>query len=102
MPANASARALLVLGMHRSGTSALTRTLSLLGAALPQQLMGAKEENNALGFWEPQAVYELNEALLRQLGSRWDDWQALPPPSAEHVPGPIYREQVSILRREYA
>ena len=28
-------RALLVLGMHRSGTSALTRVMNLCGAALP-------------------------------------------------------------------
>ncbi len=69
--------ALLVLGMHRSGTSALTRTVSLLGGQLPKKLMAASQNNNAEGFWEPQDVYEHNEYLLKTFGSQWDDWRPL-------------------------
>ena len=36
---------LLVLGMHRSGTSALTRVLSLLGADLPTTLLSGTRAN---------------------------------------------------------
>ena len=43
--------ALLVLGMHRSGTSALTRVLNLLGVELGDRLMPAGDDN-PLGFWE--------------------------------------------------
>ena len=42
-------RAVVVLGMHRSGTSALTRVVSLLGADLPSRLIPANVANEA-GF----------------------------------------------------
>lgn len=67
---------LLVLGMHRSGTSALTRVLALLGAALPKNLMPAVKDNNEAGFWEPQLLANLHDQMLAEAGSRWDDWRA--------------------------
>lgn len=60
--------ALFVLGLGRSGTSALTRVLSLCGATLPTGLLGATAENPR-GFWEPRAVIHLNEVILRHRGS---------------------------------
>lgn len=79
----ASRVAVLVLGMHRSGTSAITRIISLLGAVLPEQVMNPIPGNNETGFWESQDVYQLNEALLAGLGSAWDDWSALAPDALE-------------------
>ena len=67
---------LLVLGMHRSGTSALTRVLSLAGAELPAHLMGASEGNES-GHWEPQALVDYHERLLTELGSGWYDWRTV-------------------------
>lgn len=86
--------------MHRSGTSALTRTLNLLGAALPRHVMSAVANNNPKGFWEPQEVYEFNEKLLRTLKSRWDDWRALPVPDADE-PSDLIEEQTQILRDNF-
>ena len=40
-------RAIMVLGMHRSGTSALTRVISLLGADLPHGLLPPTQTNEA-------------------------------------------------------
>jgi hypothetical protein len=60
--------ALFVLGFGRSGTSALTRVLSLCGATLPTGLLGATSENPR-GYWEPRAAIHLNEAILRRHGS---------------------------------
>lgn len=65
-------RAFVVVGMHRSGTSAMTRTLSLLGAALPKGVMLAHEDNPS-GFWEPQRITDLNDEILQALDSEWDD-----------------------------
>src|SRR5690349_3715970 len=65
-------RALIVLGMHRSGTSAMARILSLAGAALPQTLMGPGVDNPT-GFWEPTEVADLNDEVLARFDSRWDD-----------------------------
>ena len=59
---------LFVIGFGRSGTSALTRVLSLCGAALPAGLLGATG-SNPRGFWEPRAAVHLNEEILRRHGS---------------------------------
>ncbi len=58
--------------MHRSGTSALTRVLSLHGLAPPAQEMPPAKDNPR-GFWEPPAVQLFNDRLLERLGRSWDD-----------------------------
>ncbi|OBG17994.1 hypothetical protein A5765_05125 [Mycolicibacterium celeriflavum] len=58
--------------MTRSGTSALTRMLSLCGAVLPPGLAGANA-SNPLGYWEPRASHKINIAILRRHGSEWFD-----------------------------
>lgn len=63
--------AIIIVGMHRSGTSAITRALSLLGADLPSNLMPAVEGNNDAGFWESMDIYHLNEEILQNVGSSW-------------------------------
>lgn len=60
--------ALFVLGMARSGTSALTRVLSLCGGTLPAGMVGGFAGNPA-GYWEPRKAVCLNEAILRRYGS---------------------------------
>lgn len=57
-----------VLGMARSGTSALTRVLSLCGGALPSHMAGANAAN-PLGYWEPRKAIVLNEVIMRRLGT---------------------------------
>lgn len=65
-------RVLVVLGMHRSGTSALTRVLGVLGATLPADMLAANPDNPR-GFWESRAVVHRHEALLREQSSFWHD-----------------------------
>lgn len=64
--------AVFVLGMARSGTSALTRVLSLCGSTLPPGMCGA-DRNNPRGYWEPRAAIMLNETILRRHDSNWYD-----------------------------
>ena len=66
--------AILILGMHRSGTSALTRVVSLLGADLPVNLMPPAADDNEKGFWESLDIFHVNEDILTSAGSSWDDW----------------------------
>lgn len=73
----AKSAAYLVLGMHRSGTSAVTQLLALAGAELPQNLMPG-DEHNARGYFEPWKIALFNDARLRAAGSAWDDVFALP------------------------
>lgn len=70
--------AILVLGMHRSGTSALTRVLNLCGVELGVRLMPPAEGNNELGFWEHLEAVDIHERLLMQLGRSWSDPRSLP------------------------
>lgn len=67
---------ILVLGMHRSGTSALTRVLNLLGCALPANLIGPGD-GNVLGHWEAIDAVTLNDEILASAGSSWEDWGPL-------------------------
>lgn len=60
----------LVLGMHRSGTSAATRALSLLGGALPSDLMPPSTDN-PMGFWESRSLAQLNDELLSERELNW-------------------------------
>src|SRR6267142_4118136 len=66
---------ILVLGMHRSGTSAFSRVASLLGATLPRDLNKGTVENVA-DYWEPLPLVECHDEMLWAAGSRWNDWRA--------------------------
>jgi hypothetical protein len=70
-------RAILVLGVARSGTSVLTHILNVLGARLPDELLGAGQ-GNPLGHWEPMGLLELNEEILRSVGRTWYDPRPIP------------------------
>ena len=74
----APVRALCVLGMHRSGTSALTRVLNLAGAELGSALLPPMPGVNDGGFWEHAGVVRLHEQLLNRLNSSWHDVAPLP------------------------
>ncbi len=87
---------IMVLGMHRSGTSALTRVISLLGAALPHRVLDS-DDSNASGYWEPKSLNNLNEKMLAEAGSSWDDWR---PFDAENLPPErreFYRTEIARL-----
>jgi hypothetical protein len=70
-------KALVVLGMSRSGTSLLAHVLHALGATLPHDLMGAAH-GNPLGHFEPRALVALNDRILESLDRRWDDPRPIP------------------------
>jgi hypothetical protein len=64
-------RIIAVVGMHRSGTSAVTRGLQVMGVDLGDKLMPAIEDDNPKGFWEDLDISTLNNELLSSLGSDW-------------------------------
>lgn len=95
--------ALLVVGTARSGTSALTRTLSLLGADLPRNLAPADKYNPA-GYWESADLVSLHDQLLAAYDmSSWNS--RLPTPAATFAAealAPSCAELVNLLRRDFA
>ena len=70
--------AVLVVGMHRSGTSAVTRVLNLLGCALPRTV-SAGAFDNVSGFWENPAIRDLNDEILESAGTAWYGWEVFDP-----------------------
>ena len=94
-------RSLLILGPHRSGTSAVTRVLNLLGVYLGSDLLEPKLDNRQ-GFWEHRSAFELNEHLLSIVGSAWHDYRWLPSGwrKLEEV-GTVKRDLRSMLDREF-
>ena len=65
------------MGVGRSGTSALTRVLNLLGAALPHETLGAGSGNER-GHWEPLSILHLSDEMLSVHGSDWYDTRSFP------------------------
>lgn len=86
--------ALFVLGMHRSGTSAVTRILNLCGANLGRHLLPPKPDNER-GFWENKTFLELHEKVLAQWNLRWHDIAQFPPDWRQ---APAARRFASALR----
>lgn len=98
----ASQPALVVTGMHRSGTSATTRALSLLGAALPRNLMQPQADNQK-GFWESDIAVALNDTLLSELGCSWDDVLAyLAPREAMALDESVITRIHRVIQADYA
>ncbi|MEO8848706.1 MAG: glycosyltransferase [Casimicrobiaceae bacterium] len=69
---DAQRRAIVVLGVYRSGTSALTRALNLCGALLPEAVHSPQMGLNPTGFWETEDVTDLDSRLIEQLGGKWN------------------------------
>jgi glycosyltransferase involved in cell wall biosynthesis len=66
--------AVLVLGMHRSGTSSVAGALIQLGGAAPHNLL-PPQADNPTGFWESSVLMALNDEILSAGGSDWRDWR---------------------------
>ncbi|TXI50450.1 MAG: hypothetical protein E6Q50_03890 [Lysobacter sp.] len=73
----AASTAVLVAGMHRSGTSATTGALAHFGVALGDKLLEPADDNPK-GYWENERAVSIHETLLHALGRHWADVRALP------------------------
>lgn len=94
-------RGLLVIGMHRSGTSAAARMFGLLGARLPSELMPANEFNTS-GYWEPERLVALHDEMLESVGSTWYDISAFPDSWYESETAASFASRaLEILEQEY-
>jgi glycosyltransferase involved in cell wall biosynthesis len=97
-----SRKAIVVLGMHRSGTSALCGALNVLGVNFGERLAPATKDNEK-GHWEHHEIVSLHDELLRSLGSRWDDDRPLPSDWVERdVTRDIRSLLIGILERDFA
>jgi hypothetical protein len=63
-------RVVVVLGMHRSGTSLAARAVNVLGVELGDDLWGPRADNPT-GFWEDREMVAFNKRLLERSGMAW-------------------------------
>ena len=64
---------LLVLGMHRSGTSLVTNIMESFGCYVGEEFdLYSVREDNIKGFWERKDVVDLNNEILLELGCEWN------------------------------
>jgi hypothetical protein len=68
--------AILVLGMHRSGTSSVSGGVSFWGASLPKNLM-KPNKHNPKGYFESDLICAFNDSLMAKIGTSWDDWRPI-------------------------
>ncbi len=71
-------KAIIILGMHRSGTSALAGTLYQLGLNLGDNLMRPEEDSNELGFYENYDLVVQHDRILKAMNASWQDSAPLP------------------------
>jgi len=75
-----SQRSVIVLGMHRSGTSLVTGVLHHLGVDMGEPRPPVIQWDSPLGQYEDQAFVRLDDAILKRAGSDW-----INPPLASDV-----------------
>ena len=94
-------KALMILGMHRSGTPALTRVLNLLGVFVGDKLLSPGVDN-IKGFWEHADLNNVHERLLQTMHHNWSD--ILPFPEKwwlDEKVQPFRNEIMGILVRDF-
>ena len=94
-----SRQAIVVLGMHRSGTSAVGGVLAKLGVEPPKSLM-LPGEDNPRGYWESSVITQFNDEVLASAGSSWNDWQEFNPHWIESEVGKQSMERLALLLAE--
>ncbi len=95
-------KAIAVLGMHRSGTSAMAGVLNILGVDLGQTFLPPNEYNEK-GYWEHADINDTHERLLTALGSSWDDIYSRPERwwKSKDV-GSFSLEIINIIKRDFS
>jgi hypothetical protein len=66
-----SSRAIVVLGMHRNGTSLVTRGLQSLGVCLGDDFLETRPDNPT-GYWENRPIKEINDRVFAAFGLKWE------------------------------
>lgn len=95
-----SKTAILIIGMHRSGTSSITGSLAIHGAAPPRTLMKPAQDNPK-GFWESEVLSAFNDKILNRAGSSWHDWRDLDLGNIGSDIEAFKAEAVSLIQSEF-
>ena len=88
-----------ILGMHRSGTSAITGMLVQAGFTAPSDLMPASIANPK-GYWESLGILGINEGFLAEMESHWSSSLPLPAGWSESISARKWRTSLINLISE--
>jgi len=95
-------RAVIVLGMHRAGTSVIARAVQALGVDLGDRLIPAGPDNPT-GFWEDQDILSINERLLAVLGMHWYSVRPVPEALLDSAMfEPLRQEAEELIRSRFS
>lgn len=99
----------LLLGMHRSGTSLLAQTFARAGLPMGQRLLVEGRPDNSEGYWEDQDIVAAQDAfLLARFGSPAAAWGApgldsvLGSPGAGETEAELRGALADILKNRFA
>lgn len=92
-------RAVLVLGMHRSGTSMISKALMALGYCVGENLMPPSKDNQK-GYWEDSDVVSCNDRILQRQSAAWDIPFTLK--AEQSVPSEGLAEIKGLLREKFS
>jgi hypothetical protein len=103
-PTDHPRRIVVLLGMHRAGTSVTMNVLNALGVPLSDDLMPATEFN-AKGYFESMEISQVHDEILNAFGMLWSsssithpfprEWWRLPQVA------PFKAKLVAIVQREF-
>jgi len=62
----------VILGMHRSGTSLIANFMDAIGVDVGQDLMPA-DESNAAGYWESRTIFDIHQKILKEMNCTWQN-----------------------------
>ncbi len=88
----------MVVGMHRSGTSAVTRVINLMGVPLGRADDMYTAHDNPSGHWESRTLCDLNDVILRVFGG-FD--MAMPPMPRSWLRSPRAESLRDVMRASF-
>ncbi len=88
----------LVLGMHRSGTSVVTRGLKVLGVELGAKALELGDDNKK-GFWEDSDFKKLNMEMLEAVNHDWDSIEHITSADVNTLLSKGFLEKATVLIR---
>ncbi len=91
---------ILVLGMHRGGTSAAAGFLVKLGGAHPKKTLMPAGDENERGYFESRALMTFHDELLASAGSSWTDWRQFNPAWYQSPTATAFQKRAKQLFKE--
>lgn len=78
-------RLIIVLGVRRSGTSAITKGLETMGVSIVDSSLTKFNAFNEKGYWEDLVIHDFNMKLINALEPLEHRWRSILPVSEEEV-----------------